>query len=274
MLVLPPHWINNRQEKDVYSRLFALDGTVYRLKDGRKTIRFTRDGKHYFAKLYYGIGWKRLVKYIFQMRLPVLSAQIEWESIQRLNNLGIKTLQIVGYGKRGWNPAKLQSFIITKELSNSISLEDFCRTWPTDPVSPLLKRTMIRQIARITRILHENGMCHRDYYICHFLLDISKGKDRLDYQHLQLYLIDLHRVTLRRRISRRSRIKDLGALYFSCMDIGLSRRDLMRFIQIYRDQPLRAVMMRETAFWLQVKRRGHSLYRKIFQKNPENMCKF
>ena len=272
MLVLPANWTANRPEKEVYSRLFALDGTVYRFKDGRKTIRFTHDGKHYFAKLYYGIGWKTLLKYLFQMRLPVLSAQIEWESIQRLNNLGIKTLQLVGYGKRGWNPAKLQSFVITKELGNSISLEDFCRTWPTDPVRPVLKRALITRIAQITRMLHENGMCHRDYYICHFLLDITEGRAKLDHRRLQLYLIDLHRVKMRRQISLRSRIKDLGALYFSSMDIGLTRRDLMRFIQIYRDQPLRTVLRRENAFWSQVKRRGHSLYRKIFQKNPEATC--
>jgi heptose I phosphotransferase len=36
-------------------------------------------------------------------------------------------MPLAGYGKRGINPAKIQSFVITEELTNTASLEDFCR---------------------------------------------------------------------------------------------------------------------------------------------------
>lgn len=272
MLVLPRSWIRRWQSQDIFKQLFALEGKVYKEQQGRKTLRFTLDGKHYFVKLHNGVGWKEIIKYVLQLRLPVLSAQNEWRAIQRLEQLGIKTMRLVGYGKRGWNPARLQSFVITEELANTLSLEKFCLDWSMSPPSYALKGALITKIAEISRILHEHGVNHRDFYICHFLLDISAGIDSIDPRHLSLYLIDLHRMQIRPRVPWRWRVKDVGALYFSSMDIGLTQRDLFRFIRVYRNRPLRVTLQEDKTFWRQVRRRGITLYRKVFQKDPTILC--
>lgn len=274
MLVLPKAWIERWHVRDPFDQLFAIDGTVYREQSGRRTLRFNLTGKNYYAKLHHGVGWKRIIKELLQLRLPVLSAQTEWQSIQRLEQLGVKTMHLVGYGKRGWNPARLQSFVITEELANTISLEDFCRNWPKSPPSFALKRALITKVAEIARTLHEHGINHRDLYICHFLLDISAGQDTIDLNHLQLYLIDLHRVQIRRRIPRRWRVKDIASLYFSSMDIGLTKRDLLRFIRVYQDKPLRRSLEEDKRLWHQIKRRAIALYRKIHRKNPYILWSF
>ena len=266
--MLPKAWIDRWPSQDIFEKLFALEGTVFKKQQGRKTLRFTLDGKHYFAKLHHGVGWKEIIRYLLQLRLPVLSAQNEWQAIQHLEQLGIKTMRLVGYGKKGWNPARLQSFVITEELANTLSLEKFCRDWPMSPPSYALKRALITKVAEIARALHEHGVNHRDFYICHFLLDISAGQETIDINHLNVYLIDLHRVGIRRRVPRRWRVKDIGGLYFSSMDIGLTQRDLFRFIQVYRNKPLRVSLQEDKVFWQQVRRRGIALYRKVFQKNP------
>jgi len=268
MLVLPKAWIEYWQGQDVFEQLSALEGRVYREQDGRKTLRFTFSGKNYFAKFHHGVGWKKIIKNLLQLRLPVLGAQNEWRAIQRLEELGIKTTRLVGYGKRGWNPARLESFVITEELANTVSLEDFCRDWPTSPPSYALKRALITEVAKIARTLHENGINHRDFYICHFLLDISAGQEGIDPRRLLLYLIDLHRMQIRDCIPRRWRVKDIGSLYFSSMDIGLTKRDLLRFIWVYRNKPLRATLSEDKVFWRQVKRRAIALYSEFFQKDP------
>jgi heptose I phosphotransferase len=268
MLVLPRAWIERWHAQDTFNQLFSIEGKVYRQQGGRKTLRFTLDGKNYFAKFHRGVGWKRIIKDLLQLRLPVISAKTEWRAIQRLEQLGISTMHLVGYGKRGWNPARLQSFVITEELANTVSLEDFCRDWPTLPPSCSLKRALITEVARIARTLHEHGINHRDFYICHFLLDISMGRERIDPRHLSLYLIDLHRMQMRRRLPWRWRVKDIGSLYFSSMDIGLSKRDLLRFIRVYRNKPLRACIGDHRLFWWRVKRRAIALYREFFQKDP------
>jgi hypothetical protein len=43
-------------------------------------------------------------------------------------------------------------------------------------------------------------------------------------------LIDLHRAQLRKKTPRRWVVKDVAGLYFSVMDIGLTQRDLFRFV--------------------------------------------
>ena len=170
MLIVPESWQKRWQGKDIFQTLFALEGEIFKHKEGRKTIRFSLNGKDYFAKLHYGIGWKEIIKNLLQLRLPVFGAQNEWRAIQRLRQLGIKTLSLVAYGKRGWNPARLESFVITEELKDSLSLEKFCLNWPASPPDSSLKRALLTEVARMARVLHENGMNHRDFYICHFFL--------------------------------------------------------------------------------------------------------
>ncbi len=268
MIVLPESWIERFEGEDIFKQLFNLQGTLYREKEGRKTLRFSFNGKYYFTKIHRGVGWKEIIKNLSQLRLPVFSAQNEWNAIKRLDQFGIKTMRLVGYGKRGWNPARLQSFVIVEELENTISLEDLCGSWASSKPSYALKRALTIEVAKIARTLHENGMNHRDFYICHFLLDVSNGKDSINPNSLHLYLIDLHRMKITRKTSWRNRVKDIAALYFSSMDIGLTKLDLMRFIRIYQRKPLRETLYKDRFFWWYVRRRAISLYRKEFHREP------
>ncbi|MBW1903034.1 MAG: lipopolysaccharide core heptose(I) kinase RfaP, partial [Deltaproteobacteria bacterium] len=155
MLVIPDAWLERWQGRDVFDQLFAIDGRVYREREGRKTLRFTIDDKSYFAKFHRGIGWKEIIKDTLRLRLPVTSAKNEWQAIVRLNQLGVNTARLVGYGKKGWNPARYKSFVVMEELTNSISLEDLCDEWQESPPGDALKRALIMEVARIARILHE-----------------------------------------------------------------------------------------------------------------------
>jgi len=267
MLVIPDAWLERWKGRDIFEQLFAIDGRVYREREGRKTLQFSMDGKSYFAKFHRGIGWKEIIKNIIQFRLPVTSARNEWEAIKRLNQLGVKTARLVGYGKKGWNPARYKSFVVMEEIANSISLEELCEKWLEFPPDYALKRALIMEVARIARILHENGLNHRDFYLCHFLLDISEGKDRIDPKQLHLSLIDLHRMQIRHRVPKRWRVKDIGGLYYSSMNIGLTKRDLLRFIRIYRNNTLKGTLKEDRRFWQQVKVRGDALYREGVRKN-------
>jgi len=115
---------------------------------------------------------------------------------------------------------------------------------------------MIRRVAEMTRQLHKNGVNHRDLYICHFLLQQPwNGDDR----SLHLYLIDLHRVQLRKRVPLRWQVKDVASLYFSTMGAGLARRDLFRFLRVYHDQPLRQVLTQHRGFLRAVEKRAMAL---------------
>ncbi len=269
MLTLEKSLATAWQGQDVYKLLMQLDGEVYREKEGRRTFRFAVADKSYFAKVFMGVGWKTLLACLFKFRKPIVSAENEKKAIENLTRIGIATMQLAGYGRRGVNPARIQSFLITEELKPTISLEDYCRDWNVNPPSPRWKRALIQSVAQIARTLHANGIMHRDFYLCHFLLDTTPSPGQFNSGEPQLYLIDLHRAEQHRHLKERWRIKDVAGLYFSSMDIGLTKRDLLRFIEEYRQCHWREALRKETKFWEKVKRRGHAGYREFKRKNPE-----
>ncbi|MBN1360817.1 MAG: lipopolysaccharide core heptose(I) kinase RfaP [Sedimentisphaerales bacterium] len=250
------------QGKDPFTEVERLEGQVYRHVKSRKTIRFSVNGQTYFAKIHRGIGWSEIVKDLSQLKLPILSAAHEWTALNLLHLIGIDTMSVAAYGRRGISPARLKSFIVTEELPQTRSLEEFCADWQMQPAPFRLRKALIERVAAIVREMHEHGMNHRDCYLCHFLLDVSDGCDPLDPDNLRLYVIDLHRAQVRRRTPRRWIVKDLAGLYFSAMNVGLTKTDRLRFIRAYRQESLRQVLGREPRFWRSVERAALALHRK------------
>jgi heptose I phosphotransferase len=117
-------------------------------------------------------------------------------------------------------------------------------------------------VASITRELHENGINHRDLYICHFLLNESELQSLIDLSELPLYLIDLHRVQIRPKTPQRWLIKDLAALYFSSMDIGFTKRDFYRFVREYSKNSLKTEFRNNKEFWIKVEKKALRLWAK------------
>ncbi len=239
---------------NAFNEIMQLQGTVFRKIAQRQTLRFSHHGQNYFAKLHYGIGWREIFKDLLQGRLPIIGACTEWQAIQHLQKLNIPTMTAMGFGQRGLNPATLQSFLITKEITNAISLEDLSMHWAINPPPFSLKKMLIEKVAKLTKALHESGLNHRDLYIGHFLW-IENDKE--------LYIIDLHRAQIRSRIPHRWLVKDLGGLYYSTFKIGLSKSDYLRFIRHYRNQPLRQIFAKEKSFWQQVEQRGIKLSKNV-----------
>ncbi len=251
--------------KDAFDEILNLQGEIFRQHKNRKTLRITKDGKGYFIKIHRKVGWGEILKNLLNLRLPVLGAKNELRAIRKFEELGIETMKVVGYGERGLLPAWLDSFLITEELENTISLENFCKGWKSNPPDLNLKLFLILKIADIARRLHQNGINHRDFYICHFLLDLNSLRE---HNSLRVYLIDLHRVQMRKHTPQRWIIKDLSGLFFSSMDIGLTRRDLFRFMKAYSGKPLRTLLKDEQDFWNQVSKRAVTLYQKHFNCLP------
>lgn len=246
----------------LFDEVLSLSGEVFRDVPGRKTQRVQLRGEPYFIKQHVGVGWLEIFKNMLSFKWPVLTAETEWHAIHRLNDLGIATTPAVAYGVRGYNPARKQSFLLTKDLGDIVSLETLCADWQRTPPHPAFKRKLIIAIAKLAGRLHDGGLNHRDFYICHICLDQA----RLAKGELSLYLIDLHRMGIRSVIRPIDRMKDMAALYFSAMDIGLTTRDCLRFLKHYRQQSIKQTLRQEYQFWLQVTGRAAKLYEKFQRK--------
>jgi len=262
VLELNAHLKAHLPEKGTFDALLNTSGNVYREIKNRRTVQFQLGGKSYFIKIHRGSGWWEIFKELFQGRLPVVSAAREWQAVERLEYLNLKTLKVVGKGIRGWNPASLDSFIVTEALERMITLEDLIVDWVGLPMERriLLKRILTKELANIARVLHQNGLNHRDFYLCHFLLDNRNWTDWDPRDPLDLCLIDLHRMQMRTTVPQRWKVKDLGGLLFSALDGGVTSRDILRFIALYKQRPLRESLFNASRFWIRVLKRAIRLY--------------
>lgn len=257
MFLAPPfesQWANEK----AFDKVCELEGEVYREVKSRRTLRFRFAEQYYFAKIHFGIGWREVFKDISQLRLPIVSARNEWDAIRKLKQLDLNTMTPVGFGSEGLNPAKIRSFIITEELQDTVTLEDFCLNWANNPPSFNTKFALLNELAHISRTMHNAGMCHRDFYLCHFHLhrsSLAGGKPRLS-------LIDLHRALIKKNLAKRWLIKDIAGLYFSAMQIGLTKRDKLRFMSLYSGMQLRESLRDADGFWAAVDERANKLYEK------------
>ncbi|MDZ7841781.1 MAG: lipopolysaccharide core heptose(I) kinase RfaP [Gammaproteobacteria bacterium] len=232
-----------------------LEGEELRRTRDRRTLRFEHGGRRYFIKAHFGVGWKEIFKNLFQLKVPVLGAGNEWLAVHLLKAMGIPTMDAVacGYGR---GLANRESFIVTRELSGMISLEEYAEREQTRiGGDPALRRELLRRVATTARALHGNGINHRDFYLCHFLFT-PPGPDQ---GPGTLHVIDLHRAQVRHRTPRRWRIKDIAGLYYSAFGVELTHRDRLRFIRAYTGGGNLRQALSDRRFWARVERRAFAL---------------
>ncbi len=254
------------QGKEPFDEVAKLDGTLFREVKTRRTLRLEIGDRAFFLKHHMGVGWKEIFKNLLQMKSPVLGAGNEYAAICRLTELDVPTMTAEAYGERGSNPANRESFLITAELADCRSLEDICSDWKNDPPAFAFKQALIKEVARSAGIMHRNNICHRDCYICHFLLDMkTAGNERP-----LVSVIDLHRALIWKSLPFHYRVKDTAGLYFSSMDAGLTRNDFYRFMKLYTQKSLRATLKEDYVFWLEVYSAARKLYKKDHKRQaPE-----
>lgn len=256
-------------EKSVADFL-KINGEVFKQFPHRRTLRFERGGKQFFIKSHWNFGWREIIRKLLSLHVPVVSARSEWLAIQELERIGLDTMKIAAFGEEGFSPAARKSFIVTEALTGTESLEKWApkflelersREWVK------WKHVIIRKVAEIAAQLHRHGLNHRDFYLCHFLLEVS-GEPMPVQSSPTLYLIDLHRVQIRGRVRQRWLVKDIGGLFYSSMDLGLTSRDFFRFMKGYTGKPLRETLRTDKDFWRKVSSRAIRLYRQQHGTDP------
>ena len=242
--------------RDPLETAFALEGEVFRDVPGRRTLKVDIAGRDYFVKLHYGVGWGEIVKNWLQLKRPIVGAENEFEACRDLAALGIPAPLPAAFGASNDSPARRRSFVLCDALAGYTSLEDVTDTWPQTPPAPAMRHQLLYAVARFARDFHTAGFVHRDFYICHLLLnDVDMAAGRVS-----LAVLDLHRARRFAHLPDKWRKRDLAALLFSTLDLGLSRRDWLRFIRIYTGKPLRTVMREDAALWRSVLARAEKLY--------------
>lgn len=227
-------------ERD-FELLWCLGDTVIRDHGERRTTRFQRDGATFYLKRY-GRPARRLFR-------SDETATAEKQALERAAAAGIAVPGIAGYGVAEDG----RSLIVLEGLPDTVSLETLSVEWRAAPSSIREKRALIGMVADLARRLHDAGINHRDLYLPHFHVPRTDPTSTI-------WLIDLQRAQIRQRVPRRWRVKDIGGLWFSAMDAGLSRTDLLRFVASYSSGNAARAMREERSFWRAVERRALRTY--------------
>ncbi len=250
-----------RQRPDVFDFFMQLPGKSFRKVAERETLRIALAGQHFFIKRHFGVGWGELFKNWLSFKRPVVNAQNEVAAIAALQRLHIPTTPYVGHGIQGWLPATQRSFVITEDLGEIVTLEDLALQWKITSPTLRFKRALIRRVAEIARQMHAYQLYHRDFYICHFCFKAAE----LTLLPPRLHVLDLHRAEIRAQPSQRMQMKDLAALYFSAMDVQLTRGDLLTFLRHYVGDD-RQLLRGESAIYRAIAQRADKLYAKYQRK--------
>jgi hypothetical protein len=200
--------------------VFALQGERLTRDPLSEVIRIERGGVRYYVKRYHGAG-KGLRRFIGRPRVKA-----EWQNLKRFAKWGIPTAEIEAWGLQRQLGAFVRGALITRELPNTEDLALLAQR--ADP--RLRDRHWVdhisRQLARCTRLMHDQHFTHNDLKWRNLLVD----------EQARLFFIDCPGGTLWWGPFLRYRIvKDLACLDKVAKQV-LSRTQRLRFYLHYRNR--------------------------------------
>jgi heptose I phosphotransferase len=223
---------NNLQTFDSFLRI-PTEETIKKVRDDRHTARVSllREGKPHAAYLKLSsYSWvKNLVNAVRKFTRQRGSLVHEYRNLVKLREIGVPSITPVAAGTRV-RGFRCESFLLTDALGPTVKLEDYVPGYFSRPFSKEQaseKRLLIENLAGLTRKMHDGGVNHRDYYLCHIhiLPDASPWP--------KLFVIDLNRADRRGTVGTRWKVKDLAALNYSAPTGVFSQTDRLRFFKAY-----------------------------------------
>lgn len=208
------------------------NGRPIKANDKRETIKFHLSAEEkrntFYIKRHKVVTLKEFIASVKSFGHILSPAKVEWNNVKRLEKQGFNTMKAVGYGEKCVCFLPVESFFISAALNEATSLENLSiKHRFSHGISPTKKREIIRQIALFTRLFHNAGFNHQDYYLGHiFISDDCRN----------VYLIDLQRVLWHRSFTQsRWIIKDIAGLNYAVQKswCPLTLSDRLRFLKHY-----------------------------------------
>jgi tRNA A-37 threonylcarbamoyl transferase component Bud32 len=210
-----------------FDDFIRLKGTVVKSAvRERSTHRLDMAGATVYIKKHFFPGIREILKNLLRLQLP-LGALQEWQALLAFHAHNIPTMMPICAGSKPllWRIEK-GSFLLTEDLGEASRLDDFLKVNGAILSRGKMletKKRILENLADVTRKMHSAGINHRDYYLCHILMDDRE----------QLYVIDLHRVNVREKVGQRWMVKDLAALLFSSLEVPVTHGQRLAFYKRY-----------------------------------------
>lgn len=137
--------------------VFALQGRRIASDPLSDVIRVDIDGTGYYIKRYTGAGKNPLRRWFSRPRV-----RLEWKNLRAFAAWGIPTAQLVGYGLERRNGAFVRGALITEEIRDTTDLARIASNQDARLRNAAWVDAISRQIAQITRTMHDHRFTHND----------------------------------------------------------------------------------------------------------------
>ncbi|BFM18450.1 lipopolysaccharide kinase InaA family protein [Maricurvus nonylphenolicus] len=153
-----PTYQQGRTAKDFASLedAFSCGGELVTQSSLCTVSRLCYDGEEYYIKRYLGPA-EGAARFFGKSK-----AKREWENLSRFSQWGLSPAELVAYGEESrWY--KRRGVVITRGVKNAVDMAALARE-----KSPLLKndhwvRSVCRQVAHATQVMHQNCFGHNDW---------------------------------------------------------------------------------------------------------------
>jgi len=196
------------------------DGGAAALKDHRRSAvtRVTHHGQCLCIKEYKPLGWGDRLK----DALRGSRAQRAWHGATRLAANGVSSPELVALLEHRGVHYLVAECVADGQPLNTFLAERFAGALPPDQLQG--KRSLIRELARWLRSIHDLGIYHDDWSAKNLLVARRDGR-------WCFFLLDYESISLLRPLTLRRRVKNLGQL--NDLTHGLTRSDRLRFLLAY-----------------------------------------
>ncbi|MCS7046129.1 MAG: hypothetical protein NZO58_07215 [Gemmataceae bacterium] len=214
----------------------------YHAKQGRSTGRLVleRSGRRLtvYLKRHYRLPWRHGWLATFWPAGAWSPGMAEKKNLIAVRAAGVPVPEVVAAGEWIGPAGRLQSFLALEELHGMLPLHHAvpqARQCLDGLAFRHWKDGLIRELARLVRLLHDRRWFHKDLYLCHFYIAEAETERVPPSWRGRVYLIDFHRLRRHRWTWPMWRLKDLAGLLFSSATAGVTPRDRLRFWQLYCD---------------------------------------
>ncbi len=214
----------------------SLNGKPYKLikeTKVRSVVSIPGPGKDedgVYIKIFKKKDYRDSIKHFF---LPA-NIRTEWKVANELISKDINTaLPLAMAEKVSWR-LPVNSLIVTRAISNSAPLMEFCRSYFNGPLSEQKlaeKKSLLIDLAIFIRDIHEKGFFHTDLHAGNILIKFESNLSRPD-RGYSLYLMDLHHVKILKNLSKRKRLYNFAQIFNSLSSI-LTKPDKLDLVNAY-----------------------------------------